>query len=195
MPERRPGPAGMPMRGEGSFTIDANGIVLTNAHVVRGASDVTVKLTDRREFRAKVLGADPKTDIAVPKIDAKNLPTVKLGNSRDLKVGDWVLAIGSPFGFENTVTAGVVSAKGRSLPEDSYVPFIQTDAAVNPATPGGPLFNAAGEVVGINCRSTAAPAASRACRLPSHRGGDAWSSRSWPPVMSSMRAWAWPCRR
>ena len=152
MPERGGrGQRGMPMRGEGSgFIIDANGIVLTNAHVVKGASDVTVKLTDRREFRAKVLGADPKTDIAVLKIDAKNLPTVKLGNSRDLKVGDWVLAIGSPFGFENTVTAGVVSAKGRSLPEDSYVPFIQTDAAVNPGNSGGPLFNAAGEVVGIN---------------------------------------------
>ena len=152
MPERGgQGQRGTPMRGEGSgFIIDANGIVLTNAHVVKGASDVTVKLTDRREFRAKVLGADPKTDIAVLKIDAKNLPTVKLGNSRDLKVGDWVLAIGSPFGFENTVTAGVVSAKGRSLPEDSYVPFIQTDAAVNPGNSGGPLFNAAGEVVGIN---------------------------------------------
>ncbi len=141
----------VPMRGEGSgFIIDANGIVLTNAHVVKGATDVTVKLTDRREFRAKVLGADSKTDIAVLKIDAHDLPTVKLGNSHDLKVGDWVLAIGSPFGFENTVTAGVVSAKGRSLPDDSYVPFIQTDAAVNPGNSGGPLFNAAGEVVGIN---------------------------------------------
>jgi len=145
------GQRGVPMRGEGSgFIIDPGGIVLTNAHVVKGASDVTVKLTDRREFRAKVLGMDPKTDIAVLKIDAKNLPTVKLGNSRGLKVGDWVLAIGSPFGFENSVTAGVVSAKGRSLPEDSYVPFIQTDAAVNPGNSGGPLFNAAGEVIGIN---------------------------------------------
>ena len=145
------GQRAVPMRGEGSgFIIDPNGIVLTNAHVVKGATDVTVKLTDRREFRAKVLGTDPKTDIAVLKIDAHNLPTVKLGNSRDLKVGDWVLAIGSPFGFENTVTAGVVSAKGRSLPDDSYVPFIQTDAAVNPGNSGGPLFNAAGEVVGIN---------------------------------------------
>ncbi|MBS0291475.1 MAG: DegQ family serine endoprotease [Proteobacteria bacterium] len=144
-------PRSVPMRGEGSgFIIDPNGIVLTNAHVVKGATDVTVKLTDRREFRAKVLGADPKTDIAVLKIDAHNLPTVKLGNSADLKVGDWVLAIGSPFGFENSVTAGVVSAKGRSLPDDSFVPFIQTDAAVNPGNSGGPLFNAAGEVVGIN---------------------------------------------
>ncbi|WP_367067723.1 DegQ family serine endoprotease [Oryzisolibacter sp. LB2S] len=152
MPDMGPqGRHAVPVRGEGSgFIIDPNGIVLTNAHVVKGASDVTVKLTDRREFRAKVLGMDPKTDIAVLKIDAKNLPTVKLGNSNSLKVGDWVLAIGSPFGFENTVTAGVVSAKGRTLPDDSFVPFIQTDAAVNPGNSGGPLFNAAGEVVGIN---------------------------------------------
>lgn len=145
--------AAVPLRGQGSgFIIDANGIVLTNAHVVQGASDVTVKLTDRREFRAKVLGTDPKTDIAVLKIDAKNLPTVQLGRSQDLQVGEWVLAIGSPFGFENTVTAGVVSAKGRSLPDDSLVPFIQTDAAVNPGNSGGPLFNARGEVVGINAQ-------------------------------------------
>ncbi|MEB2347021.1 MAG: DegQ family serine endoprotease [Comamonadaceae bacterium] len=145
------GPQSVPMRGEGSgFIVDPNGIVLTNAHVVKGADRVTVKLTDRREFQAKVLGADPKTDIAVLRIDAKNLPTVKLGDSSSLKVGQWVLAIGSPFGFENTVTAGVVSAKGRSLPDDSYVPFIQTDAAVNPGNSGGPLFNASGEVVGIN---------------------------------------------
>ena len=145
------GQRSVPVRGEGSgFIIDPNGIVLTNAHVVKGATDVTVKLTDRREFRAKVLGADPKTDVAVLKIDASNLPTVQLGSSDDLKVGDWVLAIGSPFGFENSVTVGVVSAKGRSLPDDSYVPFIQTDAAVNPGNSGGPLFNARGEVVGIN---------------------------------------------
>lgn len=147
------GAQAQPVRGQGSgFIVDANGIVLTNAHVVKGASEVTVKLTDRREFQAKVLGADPKTDIAVLKIDAKNLPTVQLGNSRDLQVGQWVLAIGSPFGFENTVTAGVVSAKGRSLPDDSAVPFIQTDAAVNPGNSGGPLFNAKGEVVGVNAQ-------------------------------------------
>ena len=147
MPQQR----AVPMRGEGSgFIIDPNGLVMTNAHVVKGATEVIVKLTDRREFRAKVLGVDTKTDIAVLKIDAKNLPTVKLGNSRDLNVGDWVLAIGSPFGFENSVTAGVVSAKGRALPDDSYVPFIQTDAAVNPGNSGGPLFNTRGEVVGIN---------------------------------------------
>ena len=145
------GAQAVPMRGQGSgFIIDANGLVLTNAHVVKGASEVTVKLTDRREFRAKVLGSDPKTDVAVLKIEAKGLPTVQLGNSRDLKVGEWVLAIGSPYGLENTVTAGVVSAKGRSLPDDSFVPFIQTDAAVNPGNSGGPLFNARGEVVGIN---------------------------------------------
>ena len=141
----------MPVRGEGSgFIVDPNGIILTNAHVVAEAKDVTVKLTDRREFQAKVLGTDPKTDVAVLKIDAKNLPVVPLGSARDLKVGEWVLAIGSPFGFENSVTAGVVSAKGRSLPDDSYVPFIQTDVAVNPGNSGGPLFDARGEVVGIN---------------------------------------------
>jgi serine protease Do len=109
-----------------------------------------VKLTDRREFKAKVLGSDPKTDIAVLKINASNLPVVTLGTSESLRVGEWVLAIGAPFGFENTVTAGVVSAKGRSLPDDSAVPFIQTDVAVNPGNSGGPLFNARGEVVGIN---------------------------------------------
>ena len=141
----------MPVRGEGSgFIVDPNGVILTNAHVVHDAKDVTVKLTDRREFRAKVLGSDPKTDVAVLKIDAKNLPVVPLGSARDLKVGEWVLAIGSPFGFENSVTAGVVSAKGRSLPDDGFVPFIQTDVAVNPGNSGGPLFNTRGEVVGIN---------------------------------------------
>jgi len=141
----------VPTHGLGSgFIVSPDGLVLTNAHVVKGASDVTVKLTDRREFRAKVLGSDPKTDVAVLKIDAKDLPVVRLGSTRDLQVGEWVLAIGSPFGFENSVTAGVVSAKGRSLPDDSLVPFIQTDVAVNPGNSGGPLFNARGEVVGIN---------------------------------------------
>ena len=141
----------MPTRGQGSgFIVSPDGIILTNAHVVRDAKEVTVKLTDRREYRAKVLGADPKTDVAVLRIDAKNLPVVTLGKVSDLKVGEWVLAIGSPFGFENTVTAGVVSAKGRSLPDDSAVPFIQTDVAVNPGNSGGPLFNTRGEVVGIN---------------------------------------------
>jgi len=140
-----------PSRGQGSgFIISADGLVLTNAHVVRNAQRVTVKLTDRREFVAKVLGSDPKTDVAVLRIDAKDLPVVPLGSTKDLKVGEWVLAIGAPFGFENSVTAGVVSAKGRSLPDDSFVPFIQTDVAVNPGNSGGPLFNARGEVVGIN---------------------------------------------
>ncbi|MDL9997768.1 DegQ family serine endoprotease [Variovorax sp. J22P240] len=140
-----------PVRGQGSgFIVSADGIILTNAHVVKDAKEVTVKLTDRREFRAKVLGSDTKTDVAVLKIDAKNLPTLSVGNTKDLKVGEWVLAIGSPFGFENTVTAGVVSAKGRTLPDDSYVPFIQTDVAVNPGNSGGPLINTRGEVVGIN---------------------------------------------
>lgn len=141
----------MPTRGQGSgFIVSDDGIILTNAHVVKGAKEVTVKLTDRREFRAKVLGADAKTDVAVLKIDAKNLPVVTLGKTSELRVGEWVLAIGSPFGFENTVTAGVVSAKGRSLPNDSAVPFIQTDVPINPGNSGGPLFNTRGEVVGIN---------------------------------------------
>jgi len=149
---RIPGaPREVPTRGQGSgFIVSADGLIMTNAHVVQGAKDVTVKLTDRREFRAKVLGSDPRTDIAVLRIDAKGLPTVPLGNTRDLQVGEWVLAIGSPFGFENSVTAGVVSAKGRALPDDGFVPFIQTDVAVNPGNSGGPLFNTRGEVVGIN---------------------------------------------
>jgi serine protease Do len=141
----------VPTMGQGSgFIISPDGIVLTNAHVVQDASEVTVKLTDRREFRAKVLGTDGATDVAVLRIDAKNLPTVKLGDPAQSRVGDWVVAIGSPFGFENSVTAGIVSAKGRSLPGDTYVPFIQTDVAVNPGNSGGPLFNMAGEVIGIN---------------------------------------------
>ncbi|VCU68009.1 putative periplasmic serine endoprotease DegP-like precursor [Pigmentiphaga humi] len=145
------GARSVPMRGQGSgFIVSPNGIILTNAHVVNGAKEVTVKLTDRREFQAKVLGSDPQTDVAVIKIDAKDLPVVALGNPGDLRVGEWVLAIGSPYGLENTVTAGVVSAKGRSLPNDGSVPFIQTDVAVNPGNSGGPLFNSRGEVVGIN---------------------------------------------
>ena len=142
---------GAPMRGEGSgFIVSADGIILTNAHVVDGAQKVTVKLTDRREFEASVIGSDAKSDVAVLKIDAHDLPVTKLGDPRTLQVGEWVVAIGSPFGLENTVTAGIVSAKGRSLPDDTYVPFIQTDVAVNPGNSGGPLFNLRGEVVGIN---------------------------------------------
>lgn len=126
MPGQRLGPRAQetPTRGQGSgFIVSEDGVILTNAHVVKGAKEVTVKLTDRREFRAKVLGSDPRTDVAVIKVDAKNLPVVKFGRMADLKVGEWVLAIGSPFGFENTVTASVVSAKGRSLPDDTAVPW------------------------------------------------------------------------
>ncbi len=150
MPMQPDHPA-VPMRGEGSgFIVSADGVILTNAHVVDDAQKVTVKLTDRREFEAKVIGFDAKSDVAVLKIDAHDLPVVKLGDPRRLQVGEWVVAIGSPFGFENSVTAGIVSAKGRSLPDDNYVPFIQTDVAVNPGNSGGPLFNLRGEVVGIN---------------------------------------------
>jgi serine protease Do len=134
------------------FLISADGLVLTNAHVVDGAKEVTVKLSDHREYKAKVLGADRSSDIAVLKIDGHELPTVTLGNSDQLGVGDYVLAIGEPFGLEETATAGIVSAKGRSLPGDGYVPFIQTDAAVNPGNSGGPLFDANGSVVGINAQ-------------------------------------------
>jgi len=140
-----------PRQGMGSgFIVEPNGIILTNAHVVEGADEVRVRLTDRREFKGKVVGTDKATDIAVVKIEAKGLPVVKLGDPSQIKVGEWVLAIGSPFGFENTVTAGIVSATSRSLPDGTYVPFIQTDAAVNPGNSGGPLFNLKGEVIGIN---------------------------------------------
>lgn len=138
-------------RGTGSgFIISADGLILTNHHVVDGADEIKVRLTDNREFSGKVLGSDAKTDIAVVKIDAKDLPFLTMGNSDDLKVGEWVAAIGSPFGLDNTVTSGIVSAKSRKLPSDQYVPFIQTDVAVNPGNSGGPLFNMKGEVVGIN---------------------------------------------
>ena len=141
----------VPMHGQGSgFIVSGDGYILTNAHVVDDASEVNVKLTDRREFKAKVVGADRQSDVALLKIDAKGLPTVRLGNSSGTNVGEWVVAIGAPYGFENTVTAGIVSAKSRSLPDGGYVPFIQTDAAVNPGNSGGPLFNLAGEVIGIN---------------------------------------------
>ena len=140
-----------PSMGSGSgFIVGADGIVLTNAHVVADADEVTVKLTDQREYRAKVLGSDAATDVAVLKIEAKNLPIVRLGDPAGTRVGDWVVAIGTPYGLDNTVTSGIVSAKSRSLPGDGVVPFIQTDAAVNPGNSGGPLFNLAGEVVGIN---------------------------------------------
>ena len=145
-----PRPHGVQHAQGSGFLISADGLVLTNAHVVDGAKEVTVKLSDHREYKAKVLGADKSSDIAVLKIEAHNLPAVTLGDSDKLGVGDYVLAIGEPFGLEETATAGIVSAKGRSLPGDGYVPFIQTDAAVNPGNSGGPLFDAGGSVVGIN---------------------------------------------
>jgi len=132
------------------FIVSADGYVVTNAHVVEDSSEVTVRLTDRREFTAKVIGSDKRTDVALLKIDAKDLPRVVIGDPDKVKVGEWVVAIGKPFGLENTMTAGIVSAKGRDLPQENLVPFIQTDVAINPGNSGGPLFNMRGEVVGIN---------------------------------------------
>jgi serine protease Do len=140
-----------PMNGLGSgFIVKSDGVILTNAHVVDKADVVTVKLSDKREFQAKVVGVDKLTDVAVLKIDAKDLPTVRIGTTKNSNVGDWVVAIGSPFGFDNTVTAGIISAKSRALPDEGYVPFLQTDVAINPGNSGGPLFNLNGEVIGIN---------------------------------------------
>ena len=152
---RQPGMPGVPRdfesRSLGSgFIISADGFILTNAHVVDSADEILVRLTDKREFKAKVIGADKRTDVALIKIVASNLPTVRMGDPGMLKVGEWVVAIGSPFGFDNSVTAGIVSAKGRSLPQENFVPFLQTDVAINPGNSGGPLFNMKGEVVGIN---------------------------------------------
>jgi serine protease Do len=150
---RMPPQGAQPFRGQGSgFIISPDGLILTNAHVVREAKQVTVKLSDRREYAAQVLGSDPATDIAVLKVDAKNLPAVQIGDPKQVQVGDPVLAIGSPYGFEQTATQGIVSAKGRSLPGDSVVPFIQTDAAVNPGNSGGPLFDGSGRVIGVNAQ-------------------------------------------
>lgn len=132
------------------FIISADGYIMTNAHVVDHADKITIRLTDKREFSAKVIGADKRTDVALLKIDASGLPKISIGDPSKLKVGAWVVAIGSPFGFDSSVTAGIVSAKGRSLPQDNFVPFIQTDVAINPGNSGGPLFNMNGEVVGIN---------------------------------------------
>ena len=155
IPRPQPGPQPGPRpesRSLGSgFVISADGCILTNAHVIEGADEINVKLTDKREYKAKVIGADKRTDVALIKIEpTAPLPAVKLGDPGRLKVGEWVVAIGSPFGFENTVTAGIVSAKGRSLPQENFVPFIQTDVAINPGNSGGPLFNMRGEVVGVN---------------------------------------------
>ena len=132
------------------FIISTDGYVVTNHHVVKEADEIIVKMSDRREYVAALIGSDPRSDIALLKIDADNLPTVKFGSANELEVGQWVLAIGSPFGFDHSVTSGIVSAKGRSLPNENYVPFIQTDVAINPGNSGGPLFNMSGEVVGIN---------------------------------------------
>ncbi|HTQ74021.1 MAG TPA: DegQ family serine endoprotease [Burkholderiales bacterium] len=146
-----PMPQQSPAHGIGSgFIISPDGYILTNAHVVNGATEVDVKLTDRREFKSKVIGSDSRTDVALLKIDAKGLPTLKIGDPSKVRVGQWVVAMGSPFGFENSVTAGIVSAKSRTLPDSGYVPFIQTDVAVNPGNSGGPLFDLKGEVIGIN---------------------------------------------
>ena len=142
-----------PFEGSGlgsGFIISSDGFVLTNNHVVEGADSVIVRLHDRRELRAEIVGTDPRSDIAVLKVEATDLPTVVIGNSDELEVGEWVLAIGSPFGFDFSVTAGIVSATGRALPNEAYVPFIQTDVAINPGNSGGPLFNLKGEVIGIN---------------------------------------------
>ncbi|HSG74916.1 MAG TPA: DegQ family serine endoprotease [Burkholderiales bacterium] len=149
---RQPGPGSRPeSRSLGSgFIISPDGYILTNAHVIDAADEIDVRLTDKREFKARVIGADKRTDVALIKIEASNLPAVRMGDPSRLKVGEWVVAIGSPFGFENTVTAGIVSAKGRSLPQENFVPFIQTDVAINPGNSGGPLFNMKGEVVGVN---------------------------------------------
>ena len=153
LPRGQVPPQQQPQSGEGSgFVVSGDGYIVTNAHVVKGANEITVKLTDRREFPAKLIGFDERTDVAVIKIEGKDLPTVRIGDPSKLKPGQWVVAIGSPFGMENSVTAGIVSATSRDLPEEGsqYVPFIQTDVAVNPGNSGGPLFNLAGEVVGIN---------------------------------------------
>ena len=155
-----PGMPGMPGQEGGQdyktqslgsgFIISSDGYILTNAHVVNEADEVLVKLSDKREFKAKIIGADKRTDVALIKIEATGLPKVVIGDPTALKVGEWVAAIGSPFGLENTMTAGIVSAKGRALPQENYVPFIQTDVAINPGNSGGPLFNLRGEVVGVN---------------------------------------------
>ncbi len=144
-------PGDSPAHALGSgFIIDPDGLVLTNAHVLTNAEEVIVKLADKREFKAKLLGSDKLSDVALLKIDAHNLPSVRIGDPQRVRVGEWVLAIGSPFGMENTVTAGIVSAKSRTLPDEGYVPFLQTDVPINPGNSGGPLFNMSGEVIGIN---------------------------------------------
>ena len=150
MPQQRPERRREAQSLGSGFIISQDGYVLTNNHVVANADEIMVRLPDRSELQAKLVGADPRSDVALLKIEGTKLPTVKIGSSEELKAGEWVVAIGSPFGFDHTVTAGVVSATGRNLPNESYVPFIQTDVAINPGNSGGPLFNLQGEVVGIN---------------------------------------------
>lgn len=150
LPENRPRQQRESRSLGSGFIISADGYILTNNHVIEGADQILVRLADRSELVAELVGSDPRSDVALLKVDGKDLPTLKIGKSNNLKVGEWVLAIGSPFGFDHSVTAGIVSAKGRSLPNESYVPFIQTDVAINPGNSGGPLFNLQGEVVGIN---------------------------------------------
>jgi len=151
VPRGRERPRDLEQQSVGSgFILSSDGYVLTNAHVVDDASEVLVRLTDKREFKAKVIGSDKRSDVAVLKIDATGLPKVTIGDPDKLKVGEWVAAIGKPFGLENTITAGIVSAKGRELPNENLVPFIQTDVPINPGNSGGPLFNLRGEVIGIN---------------------------------------------
>src|SRR5437016_3650571 len=151
VPRGQPRPRDFEQQSVGSgFILSSDGYILTNAHVVDDASEVSIKLSDKREFKARVIGADKRTDVAVLKIEATGLPKVTIGDPEKLKVGEWVVAIGKPFGLENTMTAGIVSAKGRDLPQENLVPFIQTDVAINPGNSGGPLFNMRGEVVGIN---------------------------------------------
>ena len=149
VPENRGMPREAASLGSG-FIISADGYVITNSHVVANADEIIVRLSDRREFIAEIVGTDKRSDIALLKVDGNGLPVVKLGSSSDLKVGEWVLAIGSPFGFDYSVTQGIVSAMGRSLPNENYIPFIQTDVAINPGNSGGPLFNLDGEVIGVN---------------------------------------------
>ena len=151
IPRNTPRPRDFEQQSTGSgFILSADGYILTNAHVVDEASEVSVKLTDKREFKAKVIGTDKRTDVALLKIDATGLPKVTIGDPDKLKVGEWVAAIGKPFGLENTITAGIVSAKGRDLPNENLVSYIQTDVPINPGNSGGPLFNLKGEVVGVN---------------------------------------------
>src|SRR3981189_396992 len=149
-PGQGPGPRSESRSLGSGFILSADGYIMTNAHVVDAADEINVRFTDKREFKAKGIGADKRTDVALIKIEASGLPAVRFGDPSRLKVGEWVVAIGAPFGFENSVTAGIVSAKGRSLPQENFVPFIQTDVAINPGNSGGPLFNMRGEVVGIN---------------------------------------------